>query len=92
MAGGVDAVLDARGARTGRRRLDPVVMRAAGPRIVAILCVAAVAALVSDGADWQPLSLVVALAATMIVADVLAVRARRVRVNGPLDAEDRWPA
>jgi two-component system, NarL family, sensor kinase len=84
MASEVHAVLDAQGARSGQSRLDPHAMRPAVPRIVAIVCVAVVAALISDRADWQPLSLVVALAATMIVADVMAVRARRVRISAGL--------
>jgi signal transduction histidine kinase len=37
--------------------------------------------LTSEQADWQPLSLVLALGATMMVADVMSVSARHVRVS-----------
>jgi signal transduction histidine kinase len=84
MASAVNAVLNAQGAKSGHGRLDRVALRPAAPRIAAIVCVAIAAALLSDRADWQPLSLVVALAATMIVADVLAVRARKVRISAGL--------
>jgi hypothetical protein len=42
------------------------------------------AALSSDRADWQPMSLAVALGVTMIVADILAVTVRRIRVSAGL--------
>jgi signal transduction histidine kinase len=84
MASAVDAVLDAQGARSGQGRLDRAGMRSAAFRIAAILCVALLATLLSDRADWQPLSLVFALGATMIVADVMSVRARRVRMSAGL--------
>ena len=58
-------------------------MRAA-PRVAAIASVITLAALTSERADWQPLSLVLALGATMIVADVMAVAARHVRVSAGL--------
>jgi signal transduction histidine kinase len=80
----VDAVVDVQGAKSARRRLGPVVVRPLAVRIAALVCVAVVAALTSDWADWQPMSLVVALAATMMVAEVLAVRARRVRISAGL--------
>jgi two-component system, NarL family, sensor kinase len=56
----------------------------AAPRAVALACVVVLAALTSDQADWQPVTLVVALGVTMIVADVLAVTARRIRVSAGL--------
>ena len=59
-------------------------MRAVAPRIVAIVGIAVVAALTTERADWQPVSLVFALAATMIVADVITIRARKVRISAGL--------
>lgn len=57
---------------------------AAAPRAVALACIVFLAALTSDQADWQPVSLVLALGVTMIVADVLAVTARQIRVSAGL--------
>jgi signal transduction histidine kinase len=79
----MDAVLDAGRAGTNRRGLDATPLRAA-PRVAAIASVVSLAALTSEQADWQPLSLVLALGATMIVADVMAVAARHVRVSAGL--------
>jgi len=54
------------------------------PRAAVVACVVVLAALTSDRSDWQPLSLVLALSVTMMVAEVLAVTARRVRVSAGL--------
>jgi two-component system NarL family sensor kinase len=48
-------------------------------RACAFACVLALAALSSERADWEPLSLVLALGAVMIVADILVVRTRAIR-------------
>lgn len=79
----MDAVLDAGRAGTNRRGLDATPTRVA-PRVAAIVSVVSLAALTSERADWRPLSLVLALGATMIVADVMAVAARHVRVSAGL--------
>jgi signal transduction histidine kinase len=80
MAGGVHAVLGLGRAGSIRRRVDSAAVR----RATALVCVIVLAALSSEPADWQPISLVVALGVTMIVADILAVTARRVRVSAGL--------
>lgn len=84
MGGEVDAVINRRGAERDQGRLEPFGVREAVLRTVAVIGVAALSGLLSDRADWQPLSLVVALAATMIVADVLSVQVRRVRISAGL--------
>ena len=56
----------------------------AATRALALTCVVVLAALTSDLADWQPIRLVVALGVTMIVADILVVSARRIRVSAGL--------
>ena len=58
--------------------------RQAAPRLVALACVLVCTTAVSERADWQPVSLVVALGATMVVADVMSVRARWVRMSAGL--------
>lgn len=47
-------------------------------------CIVAAAALTSSADDWQPASLVLALGAMMILADVLPVTARRIRISAGL--------
>jgi signal transduction histidine kinase len=64
-----------RARRVGRRALL---------RILLLACVLVVAAATSRHADWQPVSLVVALALAMMIADVLSVTARRVRMSAGL--------
>jgi signal transduction histidine kinase len=66
------------------RRIDSVSVRRAAPRLVALACIIALAALTSGQADWQPMSLVVALGVTMIVADILAVPTRHIRMSAGL--------
>jgi signal transduction histidine kinase len=84
MAGGVQAVLGLGRAGSNRRRVASASLRQAAPRVVALALVIVLAALSSDQADWQPVSLVVALGVTMIVADILAVTVRRIRVSAGL--------
>ena len=84
MAGGVQAVLGLGRAGSNRRRVASASLRQAAPRLVALALVIVLAALSSDRADWQPVSLVVALGVTMIVADILAVTVRRIRVSAGL--------
>jgi signal transduction histidine kinase len=48
---------------------------------LALLCVLAAGVATSRQSHWQPLSLVVALGAAMIVADVMSVSARGVRIS-----------
>ena len=50
-------------------------------RTVVFASVLLLAALTSAGADWQPVSLIVALAALMIAADALPVPARLIRLS-----------
>jgi signal transduction histidine kinase len=67
-----------------RRRMDLIPVRRVAPRVAVLACIVAFAGLTSDRADWQPVGLVAALGVTMMVADVLAVTARRVRVSAGL--------
>lgn len=84
MAGGVHAVLGLGRAGRIRQRVESASGRQAALRAIALACVVVLAALTSDRADWQPISLVFALGVTMIVADILAVTARRIRVSAGL--------
>jgi signal transduction histidine kinase len=49
-----------------------------------ITCVLVAATLTSASEDWQPVGLVLALAALMVVADILPVAARRIRLSAGL--------
>lgn len=49
-----------------------------------ITCVFVAAALTSASEDWQPVGLVLALTALMVVADMLPVAARRIRLSAGL--------
>ena len=51
---------------------------------MALACVIGVAALTATQADWQPSGSSLALAAMMVLADVLPVTARRIRVSAGL--------
>jgi signal transduction histidine kinase len=53
-------------------------------RLLTLGCVIAVAALTSESDDWQPITLVVSLAAVMAVADAPVVFARGLRMSGGL--------
>jgi signal transduction histidine kinase len=79
----VDATFGVGRAGSVGGRLDSPA-RGVVPRVVVLACVVVLAALTSERTDWQPLSLVVALGVTMMVADVMAVAARRVRVSAGL--------
>src|SRR3954447_17644352 len=57
------------------------------PRLGALAVVLLVTALVSEAEDWQPLGLVIALAVLYVVADPIAVRARRVRLSAGLTVQ-----
>jgi two-component system NarL family sensor kinase len=52
--------------------------------IATIACVLVAAAAISTPEDWEPTGLVLALAALMLVADVLPVAARRIRLSAGL--------
>ena len=52
--------------------------------MAALAGVIVLAAMTSERADWQPLSLLVALGATMMVADMMSVRARKIRMSAAL--------
>ena len=52
-----------------------------------LVSVIAVAALVSERNDWQPFTLVAVLGTVMVVADVAAVSARRLRISAGLMAQ-----
>jgi signal transduction histidine kinase len=54
------------------------------PRAALLVSVIALAAVTSERADWQPISLLVALAVVMVVADTVTVWTRHVRVSGGL--------
>jgi signal transduction histidine kinase len=84
MADGVHAVLGLGRAAKTWRRIESVSARQAAPRVLALACIIVVAALTSDREDWQPISLFVALGVTMIVADVLAVPMRHIRMSAGL--------
>jgi signal transduction histidine kinase len=53
-------------------------------RVTALVLLIVVAALTSERADWEPVSLVVALSAVTVVADVAVFTSRRLRVSGGL--------
>lgn len=59
-------------------------MRNVRARAVELVCVLAVAALLSERRDWQPATLVVALAAAAVAADVATFAARRIRISAGL--------
>jgi signal transduction histidine kinase len=63
------------------RRLSGADPMPVGLRIVGLACVLAGIVATSEGRDWQPLSLVLALAAVMVVADVISVWTRWVRYS-----------
>ena len=84
MADEVHAVFGLGRAGSIRRRVSSASFRQTTIRAVALACVIVLAALSSDSADWQPLTLVVALGVTMVIADILAVTARRIRVSAGL--------
>ena len=54
------------------------------PRVALLVCVVTVAALTSDRADWEPISLFAALCGVMVVADVASVSTRRIRFSAGL--------
>jgi signal transduction histidine kinase len=53
-------------------------------RLVILLCALAVTALTSESADWEPITLVLALGGVMTVADAPVVFTRRLRMSGGL--------
>jgi signal transduction histidine kinase len=53
-------------------------------RLALLTPVVGLAALASSAEDWQPVSLVAALAALMVVADIVPVTARRIRLSAGL--------
>ena len=69
--------------RAGGRQAG-LVSAADAAEIGTITCVFIAAALTSASEDWQPTGLVVALVALMVVADVLPVAARRIRLSAGL--------
>ena len=52
--------------------------------LATVTCVLAAAALMSSSEDWQPADLVLALVALMVIADMLPVAARRIRLSAGL--------
>jgi signal transduction histidine kinase len=64
-----------------QRPLEATGLRRAAPRCVVLICLLAAGVMTSRQSNWEPVSLVVALAAAMIVADVMSVSARRVRIS-----------
>ena len=69
--------------RAGRRRAGAL-SAADAAELGTIVCVFVAAALTSASEDWQPPGLVLALAALMVVADILPVAARRIRLSAGL--------
>ena len=53
-------------------------------RSVALVVCIGVAALLSEAADWRPWWLVAALAGVMVLADIVAIQTRHVRVSAGL--------
>ena len=53
-------------------------------RVAIFACVIAATALTSEATDWEPISLVLALAAALIAADAASVAARRIRISAGL--------
>jgi len=67
-------------ARVARlNRAEPAEVREVALWCGGLACILVAAALTSTAEDWQPISLVLALGAMMILADVLPVTARRIR-------------
>src|SRR3954471_18927678 len=56
-------------------------------RVVVIVCVVAVAAVISDAAEWRPLPLVLVLCAGFVVADVATIETRRIRMSAGLTVQ-----
>ncbi len=56
-------------------------------RVVLVVCVIAVTAVISDAAEWRPLSLVLVLGAGFVVADVATIETRRVRLSAGLSVQ-----
>ena len=81
MGRAVEALVDARGTAGAQRRPAPTLVRQIAPRAVALAGVVVLAALTSNQADWQPIGLVVALAALMAVADVVDTTVRQIRIS-----------
>ena len=57
------------------------------PAVALLTCVVAVAALTSERADWQPITLLAALGLVMVVADAATVSARRIRISAGLTVQ-----
>ena len=64
-----------------RRHFEASVM---APRAAALAVAISLAAITSQAEDWQPLSLVVALGGLMVVADAVAIQARKIRLSSGL--------
>jgi signal transduction histidine kinase len=56
-------------------------VRSAQARFAALIVTLGLAVLVSDAADWRPVSLLLALAVLMLLADTVTVPARRLRAS-----------
>jgi signal transduction histidine kinase len=69
--------------RAGGRRAG-VLSAVDAAELGTITCVFVAAALTSASADWQPVKLVLALVVLMVIADVLPVAARRIRLSAGL--------
>ena len=63
------------------RREEATGVRRVMPLGLVLVCLLAAEVATSRQSDWQPLSLVVALGSAMIVADVMSVSARGVRIS-----------
>jgi hypothetical protein len=74
---------DARALRRGTRRLDLPAAREL-VQLGTIACIVVATTIMSTGEDWRPVGLVLALGVMMVVADVLPVAARRIRISAGL--------
>jgi signal transduction histidine kinase len=50
-------------------------------RVLVLACAIVVAATTSEAEDWQPVTLVVALTAALVIADMASVETRRIRIS-----------
>jgi len=68
----------------GARAAEPTEARELALWCAVLVCIFAAAAQTSSAEDWQPIGLVLALGAMMVLADVLPVTARRIRMSAGL--------
>jgi hypothetical protein len=72
-------------------RPEPAEARELAQWSAVLSCILVAAALTSTVEDWQPIGLVLALGAMMVLADVVPVTARRIRLSAGLMARPDRP-